>query len=86
MTEEKKEENNKPIKNIKAGCVQVAIWKNKGKDESEFNSITIKKSYTKDDGKTWGETDSFNTKDLPKAILCLQEAYKELVLKENKEI
>ena len=85
MTEEKKEEKKKPIKNIKAGCMQVAIWENANNEGQKFNSITLSKSYTKDEGKTWEKTDSMGFNDLPKAILCLQEAYRELALKEAKE-
>lgn len=79
MAEDKK----KPIENIKAGSIQVAIWENETKDEKnprKFLSAVMTKSYKK--GDEWKTTDSLNANDVPKAILALQKAYETMVLKQ----
>ena len=84
MSEENK---NMPVGKQQAGQLSVTTWENEvtKKDGSIFTekSFNLKKSYSvEENGNTvWKETSSLKTNDIPKAILCLQKAYEEAVLK-----
>jgi hypothetical protein len=61
-----------PVKKIKAGGIDVAVWENDGKN-GKYYTTTLERSYK--DGEEWKKTNSLRTSDLPKAILALQKAY-----------
>jgi hypothetical protein len=69
-----------PIKKIKVGLIEVAVWENSSQDGNKFYSTTLEKNYK--DGESWKKTNSLNERDLPKAILALQKAYEFIALKE----
>jgi len=51
-------EKNKPVFKVRAGNISASIFKNKikgkdGKSDFEMDSISLQKSFTKDEGKTW---------------------------------
>ncbi|MDD3159649.1 MAG: hypothetical protein PHQ98_01640 [Candidatus ainarchaeum sp.] len=69
-----------PVKKIKIGLIEVAVWENTAQDGNKFFSTTLDKNYK--DGENWKKTNSLNEKDLPKAILALQKAYEFIALKE----
>ena len=77
---------NKPEKKIKAGAISATIWKNEKQDGEgkPFNyfSVSIDRNYTDKEG-SWHNTNSLRISDLPKAILVLQKAHEELVLKQQ---
>ena len=64
-----------PVKKFKYGGVEAAVWENE-KDGNVSHNVSIERSYTTDEGKTWEKTTTFNNNDLPKAIFALTEAYK----------
>ena len=71
--------NEKPVKKIKVGAIDGAVWKNtipQGKDGKEIvtHSFTLERRYKDSDGE-WQGTKSFRTNDIPKAVLALQKAY-----------
>ena len=70
----------KPVKSIKVGGVEVAVWENTNKEGKPFYTTTLDRSYKT--GEEWKKTASLRNTDLPKAILALQEAYKFALLKE----
>lgn len=78
--------NNKPVKNIRSGSIQVSIWENEGKEfngkKSKYNTLTAKRSY-KDEKGEWKDTESFRTADIPKLQLCLNKAYEYLCMKQE---
>lgn len=80
------EQNSGPVKNFRAGALNVSVWANKrevdGK-EVEFHNVTIKRGYKDKDDK-WQNTDSLRTSDLPKAVMLLNKAYEHLTLSEEK--
>lgn len=70
----------KPIKSVKVGGIEVAVWENSSKDGKKFFTTTMEKNYK--DGEEWKKTNSLGLDDLPKAILALQEAYHFVAVKE----
>lgn len=71
---------NRPFKKFTVGNIQVAVWHNEGK-HSEFYTITIARRF-KSAGEEWKNSQSLRLSDVPKAIIALQEAYRQLALKE----
>lgn len=69
----------KPIKSVKLGGIEVAIWENASKEGNKFFTTTIERNYK--NGEDWKKTNSLRNEDLPKAILALQEAYHFVSLK-----
>ncbi len=63
----------KPVKSVKVGAIEVAVWENSSKDGNKFYTTTIERNYK--NGEEWKKTSSLRNDDLPKAILALQEAY-----------
>jgi len=71
----------KPVKSVKLGGIEVAIWENSSKEGNKFFTTTLERNYK--DGEAWKKTNSLRDNDLPKAILALQEAYHFVSLKEE---
>ncbi|MDD4467630.1 MAG: hypothetical protein WC290_01255 [archaeon] len=71
----------KPVKNVKLGGIEVAVWENSSKEGKKFFTTTIDRNYKV--GEDWKKTNSLRDNDLPKAILALQEAYHFVSLKED---
>ena len=67
-----------PIKTVKVGGIQLAIWSNET-TKGTFQSITIDKSYK--DGETWKRTKSFKPADLVKLQLGISKVLEYLYLK-----
>ena len=63
---------NAPVKTIRAGNIQVAIWENEYKGQKHYN-CTVKKSYKTDDG--WKDTDFLGKGDILFAIKALDDAF-----------
>jgi hypothetical protein len=78
---------NYPEKSFRAGGVSATVWKNHGKsvngEATEYRTISIERRYTDKQGE-WKSTNSMRLNDLPKAKVALDEAYKYLVLNEQK--
>ena len=68
-----------PVKKVKVGAIEVAIWENSSKDGKKFFTTTMDRSYKT--GEDWKKTASLRDADIPKAILALQEAYHFVSLK-----
>ncbi len=62
-----------PVKKVKIGGIEAAIWENSSKDGKKFFTTTMERNYKV--GEEWKKTNSLRDSDLPKAILALQEAY-----------
>jgi hypothetical protein len=71
----------KPVKKLKIGAIDAAVWENESKSGNKFFTTTIERSYKS--GEEWKKTNSFRTGDLPKAILALQKAFEFASLKES---
>jgi hypothetical protein len=56
--------NGKPVHRIRYGNVTAAVWANNSSVGYFFNT-TFCKVFKEKDGKTWGETNSFDDRDLP---------------------
>jgi hypothetical protein len=63
-----------PIKKIKIGQVDVAIWENEGKEGGRYLSATIKKRYYDKKEDSWKESSSFNLMDLSAVNLASKRA------------
>ena len=70
-----------PVKKIKIGGIEVAVWENTSSDGNKFFSTTMERNYK--DGEDWKKTSSLRANDLPKAILALQKAFEFAVIKEE---
>ena len=71
--------NAKPVKKIKVGAIDAAVWKNtikQAKTDAEIVSlsVTMERRYKDQDGE-WQGTNSYRINDIPKAVLALQKAY-----------
>jgi len=69
-----------PVKKVRIGGIEVAVWENSSKEGKKFFTTTLDRSYKA--GTEWKKTNSLRVSDLPKAILALQEAFHFTVLKE----
>ncbi|MEM7147845.1 MAG: hypothetical protein AAF591_22270 [Verrucomicrobiota bacterium] len=65
---------NKPEQTFRLGAVKATIWKNQGKNDQPFYSVSIARVYKQ--GDSWKETTSFGKDDLPKLGLVAEEAYR----------
>jgi hypothetical protein len=79
MSEEKNSSG--PVKKVKVGAVEVAVWENSSKEGKKFFTTTMERNYKT--GEEWKKTNSLRMDDLPKAILALQEAYHFVAIKEQ---
>lgn len=81
------QQNNKPIKNFRAGTIQASVWRTEiQRDSQRFvrYSVRVQRQYRKDDG-NYENTDYFFPEDLPKLALVANEAFKFISLKESTE-
>ena len=77
----------KPVNKFQAGCIDAAIWDN----EIEMNgkkinvkSISLRKSWKS--GEVWKDTTiNLQANEIQKALLVLQEAQKEVLMKNGNE-
>ena len=71
-----------PEKTFRAGSVSVSIFENtvKTKDKSKIviPSAVFQKRY-KDEKGEWRSTNRLNVNDIPRAVLCLQNAYEHIL-------
>ena len=76
--------SNVPEKKFRAGAISATVWKNHGVKDgqvSEYATVTFERAYKDKEG-NWQTTNSLRLNDLPRAAVVIQEAYKELVLRE----
>ena len=69
-----------PVKKVKIGGIETAVWENASKEGQKFYTTTIERSYKL--GEEWKKTSSLRVNDLPKAILALQKAFEFASIKE----
>ena len=81
-------ENNKPMKEFRAGTVVVAIWAESapvnGRVVPQY-SIRVQKRYRDDKDGQWKTTTYFRPDELPKLGLVVSRAYEFLTLREPDE-
>jgi len=81
--------NDKPIRKLKVGGVQVAVWENSvvGRDggEESLRTVTMERRY-KDRSGNWKSSPSLHIADLPKAIMALSKAYEILALEDKTDV
>jgi hypothetical protein len=74
---------NGPEKSFRSGTVVASVWNNEIEKEGEvksFKSVSFEKRY-KDKNEEWQTAASLNVSDIPKAILVLEEVYRNLNLR-----
>ncbi len=74
----------KPIKEFRAGGIQVAIWKKETEENGKTiikYSISIQKSF-RDDSGNYQDTNNYFPDELPKLALLIHKAYETITLKE----
>lgn len=69
-----------PIKKIKVGPIEIAIWENQSEKGNKFYTTTMERNYKV--GEEWKKTSSLRDSDLPKAALGLQKAFEFVSVKE----
>lgn len=67
-------DNQPPVGRIRDGNISAAIWKQEGKEGSEFYSITFDRTYTDDEGNPKSSS-SFNRNDLLRVARLANKAY-----------
>ncbi len=65
--------NNKPVHTIRDGALKASIWRN-GKEGSLFYSVTISRTYKREDG-SYADANSFTGTDLLKITQLASRAY-----------
>jgi len=70
-----------PVKKIKVGGIEAAVWENTSKEGNKYFTTTMERNYK--DGEEWKKTSSLRVNDLPKAILALQKAFEFSAIKEE---
>ena len=70
-----------PVKKVKVGGIEVAVWENTSKEGSKYFTTTMERNYK--DGEEWKKTNSLRANDIPKAILALQKAFEFVAIKED---
>ena len=70
-----------PVKKIKVGGIEAAVWENTSKEGNKYYTTTMERNYK--DGEEWKKTGSLRSNDLPKAILALQKAFEFSAIKEE---
>jgi len=74
-----------PEKRFQRGACSVSIFVNeieKGRQVYRIPKAVFQKRFKGDDGQ-WHTTTSLDTNDIPRAILCLQEAFEHLTRSSN---
>ncbi len=81
---------NQPVKRIKVGSVEVAIWKNEYKDKKtekvliSFSYGAPTKSY-KDKSDKWQTTNNLKSGEALNAIVCYQKAFEWVYMESKSE-
>jgi len=79
---------NKPDKKLQSGQISATIWKKQievKNNEVDVYSVEIVKNYKNEKGE-WNKTSSFNKNELINVKVVLDEAIKELFLKNELEL
>ncbi len=79
--------NQKPEIQFRRGCCSVSIFCNEVQKDGrpiKIRKALFQKSYLNDEGH-WQTTQSLDVRDIPKAVLCLNEAYEYLTRPRNGE-
>lgn len=75
---------NKPKFKVTTKGLSATVWENEKEDKSgnkyTENSVVVERVYKDKEG-NWQKTNSLKEKHIPKAIVLLQEVYKELTVK-----
>lgn len=82
-----KENSRMPIKSLRAGALQVAIWENENVIDGtarKFQTASFERRY-KDRNGQWQSTNSLRVNDLPKAAMLLSKAYEYMIFAESEE-
>jgi len=79
---------NLPIKKLRSGSLDLAIWENKRKvrdgEEISFKTVSLRRSWKDKEQDIWrDEKLNLRRSDIPKAILLLQKAQEDLFLNED---
>ena len=70
-----------PVKKVKVGAIEIAVWENTSKEGNKFFTTTMERNYK--DGDEWKKTGSLRDSDIPKAILALQKAFEFVAIKSD---
>ena len=77
-------EKQKPAKKFRAGAIGVSVWPREHQGKV-FYSATASRAFTKDDGKTFEYSDSFDRDDLPIVSALLNQAFSWIVAQQAKQ-
>ena len=64
---------NRPVHEIKLGCIRASIWKNESDRQDVWFNVSISRAYR--DGDHWKTTTSFGRDDLPLVSKAAEMAY-----------
>ena len=80
LQESAMQESTKPVHTIRYGNVSCAVWADNSSAGYFFNT-TIKKTFRSDD--TWGESGSFDDRDLPNVMKAAADAHTWIYLQKS---
>lgn len=72
----------KPARTFRRGALSVTVWERTtqtDKGVEVFYNAVPQRAFTRDDGKTWEYSDSFNTDDLPAVAALMMAAFNWIV-------
>ena len=84
-----KQRQNAPVKSLRAGALQVAVWENETLSEDgqprSYRTVSFDRRYKDPKTGEWKSSNQLRVNDLPKAALLLTKAYEYLVLTGEEE-
>lgn len=73
-------------KRFSTGSINATVWKNNSaQDQEPYHMVSFERSY-KDKNGNWKTTKNLRVKDLPRAALVLEEAFRFLSIAEKQEV
>jgi hypothetical protein len=75
-------DGNKPVHQHRSGALSASIFAREHNGET-FYSVQTQRAFTRDDGKTWEYSSSFNRDDLPMVAALVTEAWRTIMKLEN---
>jgi hypothetical protein len=80
------DDNKRPIKEFRAGCIRASIWSKKREKDGrtiDQNTVRIEKRFFDEKTKEWKASDCFFVDELPRLRLVAERAFDFIVLRES---
>ena len=76
-----------PIKRFKAGCIQVAVWRNEGTkktgEPTDYYTVTCERRFKHPKTQQWQSSHTWGKQDMPTLAVLMDAAYKYVTLADD---